>query len=451
MGKKIRSSLSAQLLCGALGSILAAAAVFFGMLTLGNVLLDHTVYGRPFVKQMTDIQFSRLQDYVLEEEISRENLQRLDVWHNRGRRVYLSIYQEGENIYTSSFRNHIRGAAPAAQPELSEEDPEYEYPLLLSDDQTVQAFLYYYAGDAFYFGLLALSVVSAFLTFCFCFVLLVHRKLAYIKKLKEELDILSGGALEYPVTVQGSDELGSLAFGIDQMRRSILSQQQTVERTRQANSQLVTTMSHDLRTPLTALLAYLELIDRGKYQDEAQLREFVKKSLDKAFRIKNMADQMFEYFLVSAAQWEQPELEPEDADTLFIQVWGDYALALECKGFAVTTDFAPLSGSLKINPELLRRAFDNLYSNLLKYADPGQPIEIRYRREEQGVTLTIRNAVSPRRDRRESTRIGLGTCQRILQYHGGSFQYEEKGGHFRVTVQLPFQQEAENLKISERI
>lgn len=438
MVKRIQSSLSAQLLCGALISILVAAAVFIGFLSAGSVLLDRTVYGKPFVKQMTDIQFSRLQNYVQEEEISQDSIQRLDIWRNRGRRVYLSIYQGEENIYTSSFRSHIRGAAPVAQSALCDEDPECGYPLLLSDGQTVQAFLYYYAGDAFYLALLLLSVGAAFLAFSFCFVLQVHRKLAYVKKLKEELDILSGGALEYPVTVQGSDELGVLAFGIDQMRRSILSQQQTVERSRQANSQLVTAMSHDLRTPLTSLLAYLELIDRGKYENEEQLHLFVKKSLDKAFRIKSMADQMFAYFLVYSAEWEQPELEIQDADALFGQIWGDYAFSLDSKGFLVTTDFELLSGAVRVSTDLLRRAFDNVYSNLLKYSDPAQPIFIAYAREDGQLCLTIRNSVSPSRDHRESTNIGLSTCQRILQYHGGSFESEETTGTFTVRIVLPF-------------
>lgn len=309
--------------------------------------------------------------------------------------------------------------------------------LTLNSGNTVQAFLYYDAGDSFYIVLTVLSAAAAFVVFSGCFITMVHRKLAYIKKMKQELDILSGGALEYQVTVQGEDELGQLAYGIDQMRRSILAHQQAEERTRSASSQLVTAMSHDLRTPLTSLLAYLELLDRKKYENEEQLHLFVKKSLEQTLRIKTMADQMFEYFLVYSAEWEQPDTEPQDADTLLEQFWGEYAFSLQSKGFSVETDFHPLHGSIAVNLELLRRAFDNIYSNLLKYADPAKPIRIAFQRKEGQITLSICNAVSPQRNSRESTNIGLNTCRRILEYHGGTFETREQDGRFEVYLTLP--------------
>ena len=100
-------------------------------------------------------------------------------------------------------------------------------------------------------------------------------------------------------------------------------------------------------------------------------------------------------------------------------------------------EFEELRGTLQVNMELLRRTFDNLYSNLLKYADPSQPIEISYRREDDQVRLTLRNHVSPQRDQRESTNIGLSTCRRVLQYHGGSFETAEQDSVFRADAILP--------------
>ena len=281
------------------------------------------------------------------------------------------------------------------------------------------------------------SGLIAFLVFSLCFVAFVHRKLRYVKRLKAELDILAGGELNYPVTVKGLDELGELASGIDQMRRSILAHQSAEDQMRLANSQLVTAMSHDLRTPLTALLAYLELMDRGRYDGEEQLRYFISQSLGKTLQIKDMADKLFEYFLVYSSEWEPAELELVDADQVLQQFWGEYAFSLENEGFTVRTGFGQLNGSLRVNLDLLRRAFDNLYANLLKYADPDQPVEAVYRREGDLVRLTLVNHISPQRDKRESTNIGLNTCRRVLRYHGGTFSAGERDGQFQVTVTLP--------------
>ena len=146
---------------------------------------------------------------------------------------------------------------------------------------------------------------------------------------------------------------------------------------------------------------------------------------------------MFEYFLVYSAEWEQPDTEPQDADTLLEQFWGEYAFSLQSKGFSVDTDFRPLHGSIAVNLELLRRAFDNIYSNLLKYADPAQPIRIAFQRKENQIVLNICNAISPQRNSRESTNIGLNTCRRILEYHGGTFETKEQDERFEVYLTLP--------------
>lgn len=435
MSKRIAGSLSAQLFCGVLLSLLAAAVVFVPCFFLGDYILSQTVYGQPFMDQMADRQFEKLQSYVEQEKITEKNLHRLNSWCGRGDKVYLTLYQ-GDTVLYDCFSGNGEVPDPAEYgPEL--ENPEREYALTLSGGTVVRAFLYYYAGDVYYYWAVVFSGLIAFLVFSLCFITFVHRKLRYVKRLKAELDILAGGELNYPVTVKGSDELGELATGIDQMRRSILSHQSAEEQMRSANSQLVTAMSHDLRTPLTSLLAYLELMERGRYDSEEQLRHFIGQSLNKAFQIRDMADKLFEYFLVYSSEWEPTELEPADADQVLQQFWGEYAFSLESKGFVVKTDFSPLDGSLRINLDLLRRAFDNLYSNLLKYADPAQPVEVAYCREGDLVRLTLVNRVSPQRDKRESTNIGLNTCRRVLQYHGGSFQTEETDGLFRVTVNLP--------------
>lgn len=435
MSKRISGSLSAQLLGGVLLSLLAAASVFFLCFALSTQVLDRTVYSEAFMNKMVDQQFQSLQSYVTREQVTAKNLHRLNLWCSQGDQVALTIYQNDAVLYDSSVSEEEEPALEEFDPAW--ESPDREYALVLGDGTETRAFLYYYAEDILYYWAAILSGLISFAVFSLCFIAFVHRKLRDIKRLKRELDILAGGDLKYPVTVKGGDELGELAAGVDQMRRSILAHQEAEDQMRSANSQLVTAMSHDLRTPLTSLLGYLELLDRGKYQSEEQLQHFVRQSLGKTLQIKDMADKLFEYFLVYSSEWEQPDMETADADGLFQQFWGEYAFSLENEGFSVKCDFEELKGMVQVNLELLRRAFDNLYSNLRKYADCAQPLQLAYRLEGTAVWLELSNAVSPQRDKKESTNIGLNTCRRILQYHGGTFQAEEADGWFRVTVTLP--------------
>ena len=147
--------------------------------------------------------------------------------------MYLTVYKDGDRLFASDVPSH---APVNSDGDLKDEDPDSEFALTLSDGTHVQAFLYYFASIRYHSVMVAVSYLSAFLAFSVCFIILVHRKLAYVKKMKSELDILAGGALEYPVTVRGNDELGQLAYGIDQMRQSILAHQRTEELTRADNT-----------------------------------------------------------------------------------------------------------------------------------------------------------------------------------------------------------------------
>ena len=432
MSKKIAESLKLQLFCAVLISLFSGVAIFGLSFLLGNTLLDKTVYGNSFSEQMADQQFSMLQDYVEEEKISLGNLQRLNAWCSRGEKVYLTIYHDGILVYESPVSGKTQKELPVQEYDLSEEDPDSKYTLTLSDDVTVRAFLYYYAGDAFYFWMTIISGLFAFAAFSLCFVVLIGRKVSYVAKLKEELDILSGGQL-----IIGRDELGELALGIDQMRRSIIRHQDAESKMRSANSELITAMSHDLRTPLTSLLAYLEIIERKKYKNEQQMEELIHKSVGQTMRIKQMADKLFAYFWAYATEWEAVEMETVDADGLFQQILGDYAYALESKGMSVETDFAQLSAKINVNTELLQRVLDNLYSNLLKYADPSDTVWISYKRKEQSVLLSMSNGIRKVQAKEDSTSIGLITCRRIIEYHGGSFTADEIGRCFYVTISIP--------------
>lgn len=429
-------SLSVQLLAGVLLSLFIAVLAFGLFYVLGNSLLDHTVYGESFSEKMADRQFQQLQSYVEKESVTVDRLSRLNAWCSRGSGVYLTVYRDGTLIYESPVVRDQTFDPDDFDP--LEENAEREYALTFADGTETQAFLYYFASDAFYFWMIGVSGLLAFAVFSLCFVSLVHRKLRYIQKLKKELDILAGGDLSYAVTVQGKDELSELAAGIDEMRCSIVKHQRAEDEIRSANSQLVTAMSHDLRTPLTSLLAFLEILDRDKVKDEEQRRHLIRQSLTQTMSIKSMADKLFEYFLVYTSEWEQPELETRDADELFAQFWQEYAFALESHGFTVKTDFNELSGSVVANLELLRRAFDNLYANLAKYAEPSEPIVIQYRRMESTALLTLVNTVSSQRESRESTNIGLNTCRRIMRMLGGSFEAKEAEGVFIAEVRLPF-------------
>ncbi|MGM9538571.1 MAG: sensor histidine kinase, partial [Candidatus Onthomonas sp.] len=90
------------------------------------------------------------------------------------------------------------------------------------------------------------------------------------------------------------------------------------------------------------------------------------------------------------------------------------------------------------------RLFDNLFSNIEKYADPGQPVTISQELVENFIRVELHNFVPPNPNPVESTNIGLKTCERIVQQLGGVFQFWKEETEFTVKLTIPvYQEEAE--------
>ena len=166
--------------------------------------------------------------------------------------------------------------------------------------------------------------------------------------------------------------------------------------------------------------------------------ELINKSIDKTIRIRDMADKLFEYFLVYATEWECDELEVVAADKFFNQFLCEYAYSLESHNIKVHINHSELVGDINVNMPLLQRLFDNIYSNLLKYADREQPITISYHDDSEHIILTIVNSIGHEHEKRNSTGIGLKTCSRIMQYHEGHFEIYNDNSKFSTTIKIPF-------------
>lgn len=78
--------------------------------------------------------------------------------------------------------------------------------------------------------------------------------------------------------------------------------------------------------------------------------------------------------------------------------------------------------TIQINLFAVRRVFDNLFINILKYADPEYPVDISFGLEEGFVSTTIRNRIKKDTTKEKSTNIGLATCDKIMSQHHGTLR-----------------------------
>ena len=251
------------------------------------------------------------------------------------------------------------------------------------------------------------------------------------------------GKLNNEIHSMHNDEIGLLATSVDDMRNSIIEKHQNEKAAWDANTQLITAMSHDIRTPLTSLIGYLDIIEGKKYENREQMEKYIHSCREKAFQLKDLSDQLFRYFLVFGNQASEKELESFDASILFQQLLAEHSAEIISYGYRVDLHFNIPTVYVQADVSNLKRLFDNIFSNIMKYATKREAVGIRAEYDGEGIEIEIRNGIWEQTKKVESTQIGMKTCQRICEDMKGEFSYEEINGDFIVEIWFPAAPEEE--------
>ncbi|MDO4600963.1 MAG: HAMP domain-containing sensor histidine kinase [Eubacteriales bacterium] len=278
------------------------------------------------------------------------------------------------------------------------------------------------------------AVLFSILLFLLPVIIYIYRRMKYLKKIRQQALEMAVGNLEFPITVLGNDEISSLAQELDYLRCTLKEQMEEERKSYQANRELIRAVSHDLRTPLTTLYGYLEILNRGMGKPE-QYGKYLKRCLDKTEEIRNMSDRMFEYTLV----FEGAE-EVEKQELSFSALWKEFENGIkELKeaGFIVEirekTGWKPEERMFQGNPFLLKRLSDNLFSNIRRYGDKTAPVSIEVMESHGKTGVVIKNR-SLEVQEAAGSGVGLKSARRIADIHKWSLNWKEEDGVFSVVL-----------------
>ena len=290
-----------------------------------------------------------------------------------------------------------------------------------------EAWLYSYVS----FGALVLGfVIYSFIAFGF-----TRRLTRRVMRLSEAVG--AAGALNRTIPVTGTDEIARLAASVNTMRDTILERTRNEQTAWQANSDLITALSHDIRNPLTSLIGYLDLLEMSQDRLPEDLRSYVLASRDKAYQHKDLTGEMFRYFLVFSRGEQETHPEPYDAQILCAQLLGECAAELRSRGFDVNLLLLTTPCTVTTDVQMLKRVTDNLLSNIEKYADPAARLTILAECEGERLHVCFANRARRELARVESNHIGLRTCEAILKLFGGQFFTHRTGDDFSAEFVLP--------------
>ncbi|PDY10049.1 two-component sensor histidine kinase, partial [Bacillus cereus] len=174
----------------------------------------------------------------------------------------------------------------------------------------------------------------AIFTFIIIFLILVRKKIVYLKLISDNVNDIANGKLGLTIEIEGKDELTQLAQNINYMSKELentFEQERRLERTK---NELITNVSHDLRTPLTSIIGYVDLLKRGQYDSKAQLQEYLETTYLKSQRLKYLIDELFEYTRLSDND-AKLNFNEVDLSGLLEQIVGEYTPIFEKESLIV--------------------------------------------------------------------------------------------------------------------
>lgn len=278
------------------------------------------------------------------------------------------------------------------------------------EDGTIEMYVYSYAIAKMVVPYLVFSIIIALLIFLIPTFLFIKRKVHHIENLKNDVTYLSQGDLNHPISINSNDEIGELSHQINNLRLILKDNFATEEANRKANYDLVTALSHDLRTPLTSLMGYLDIIRLKKYKNEDQYNLYLNNSIDKVNQINELANKMFEYFLVFSKE-QDTELTKMSLGVIYEYIIENIGV-LEGHSFIINKNLKPTNSFIRGNINLIKRIINNIFSNLLKYAENNETVHISMISDENNLKLVFKNKKKYSTNYIESNQIGLKVFNR---------------------------------------
>jgi signal transduction histidine kinase len=298
------------------------------------------------------------------------------------------------------------------------------------------------------------SLLFAFATFIFIFYWLTKNKTKYIEELAQGLLEISKGNLHFRVNKKSNDELGTLATNINYMAEQLHKKNEEERLAEKTKNELITNVSHDLRTPLTLIMGYLRLLKDKNYESEQQSDHYLNIAFSKADKLKLLIDDLFEYTKLSN---EDVKLVQERVciNELLEQLLEEVVTYTEENDLTIQKALTQEKLYVVVDPDKLIRVFENLLTNAVKYSVKPGRIKVLMYRELEHVKVCVINQGEPisqediqrvfdrfykvdssRSSESGGSGLGLAIAKSIVEYHQGEIWAESEGEEIRFWVKL---------------
>jgi len=280
---------------------------------------------------------------------------------------------------------------------------------------------------------------------------LALRKVKEFNAIKEGVKRVKAGDIHYKISVAGAGEFGRIASDINTITEGLNKAVANQLKSERLKTELITNVSHDIRTPLTSIITYVDLLKNEK--DQTKTQEYLEIIDQKSQRLKTLTEDLFEAAKASSGNIAV-NYEEIDLLSLITQGLGELDDKIKELELEFKINYPQDKMFIQADGKLLWRAIENLLSNIFKYALKGSRVYVDILDLGTSVTLIIKNISAyelnisadelmerfKRGDESRSSQgsgLGLSIAKSLIEIQKGSFNIEIDGDLFKAIIQMP--------------
>ena len=235
-----------------------------------------------------------------------------------------------------------------------------------------------------------LYVLFGILLFSGTLLFLQGPSIRYMNQISDAIQDLSEGNLNTTVKVVGDDEFSGMAANLNKMAEDIRRLMEKERESERTKNELITNVAHDLRTPLTSIIGYLELLERNPSLEPELQSKYIEIAYGKSKRLEKLIQDLFGFTKLNYGKIAM-HVTQLDIVKLLSQLLEESYPSFAQKGLSYDLQSNVPAKTITADGTLLARLFDNLIGNAIKYGADGKRVLVQIRAEEEVVSVSVTN------------------------------------------------------------
>ncbi|MGL5352778.1 MAG: sensor histidine kinase, partial [Clostridium sp.] len=283
------------------------------------------------------------------------------------------------------------------------------------------------------------------------FTIYLITKLGYLNEIMNGVNKIKAGELNYKIDIKGNNEFTVLAENINAIGSGLDNAIEERVKSERMKSELITNVSHDLKTPLTSILNYVDLLKQEEVKPE-HLNDYITILDQKSKRLKVLIEDLFEAAKATSGTVEL-NIEKIQLNQLLTQSIAEMEGKINEANLDMKINFPENKIYINADGKKLFRVFENLISNIVKYSLGGTRVYIDLCSDDENAYVTFKNIsayeldfedgeITERFKRGDASRseegsgLGLSIAKGLIEIQGGEFTIQSDGDLFKATVKL---------------